>query len=49
MQLTPELVAKVDRVVIDSGPPAGFMPMTEGDYDILADNHPSALLRGLRS
>ena len=33
MALTPELVARVHRVVPDSGPRAGTVPLTDADYD----------------
>lgn len=33
MALTAELVGCVHRVVVDSGPPAGFTPLTDHDYD----------------
>lgn len=38
MQLTSELVAKVNHVVTESGPSPGFVPMTDGDYEALADD-----------
>jgi hypothetical protein len=38
MQFTSELVAKVSRVVTDSGPLPDFVPMTDGDYESLADD-----------
>src|SRR6476620_4696533 len=37
MQLTFELVAKVGRIVADSGPSPGFVPMVDRDYEALAD------------
>jgi cation transport protein ChaC len=33
MTLTAELVRRVHRAVTDSGPPAGFIPLTDHDYD----------------
>lgn len=45
MQLTPELVARIHREVVDSGPPAGFIPLTDRDYadkrDELLDTRPA--------
>lgn len=38
MQLTSEIVAKANRLVVDSGPTPGFVPMTDGDYEALADD-----------
>lgn len=38
MQLTSEIVAKANRPVVDSGPTPGFVPMTDGDYEALADD-----------
>lgn len=38
MQLTSELVSRVNRVVADSGPSPGFVPMTDSDYLALADD-----------
>ncbi|QOF69480.1 gamma-glutamylcyclotransferase [Aminobacter sp. SR38] len=38
MQLTSELVSRVNRVVADSGPTPGFVPMTDSDYAALADD-----------
>lgn len=32
MQLTPALVSTIHRDVADSGPPAGFFPLTDEDY-----------------
>jgi len=44
MNLTPELVARVHRRVPDTGPTAGFVSLTEDDYDSITDeflrNHP---------
>jgi cation transport protein ChaC len=37
MRLTSELVASVHRIVADNGPTPGFVPMTDGDYEALAD------------
>lgn len=37
MQLTAELVTRARRTVADSGPSPGFVPMTDHDYEALAD------------
>jgi glutathione-specific gamma-glutamylcyclotransferase len=37
MLLTSELVARIDRTVVDAGPSPGFDPMTEADYLALAE------------
>jgi glutathione-specific gamma-glutamylcyclotransferase len=34
MTLTAELVERVHRVVADSGPPSGFVALTDHDYDV---------------
>jgi cation transport protein ChaC len=33
MTLTADLVGRVHRAVVDSGPPVGFTPLTDGDYE----------------
>ncbi len=44
MTLTADLVGRVHRVVADSGPPAGFTPLTDRDYGewrhLLLADHP---------
>lgn len=47
MALTEELVRRVHRTIVDAGPPAGFEPLTDRDYDhqrraLLAD-HPKGM------
>jgi cation transport protein ChaC len=37
MSLTPDLVRRIHRAVADSGPPAGFFPMTDADYAATRD------------
>jgi glutathione-specific gamma-glutamylcyclotransferase len=38
MHLTPELVARVQRSIPDTGPSPGFVPMEEEDYERVADD-----------
>lgn len=38
MSLTPDLVKHIHQIVEDSGPPAGFQPLTDGDYAAARDD-----------